>query len=129
MALYNARAPALPLPSLEYDQRQQDQFQYALRLYFNRLDTFLSTLATPAAGTTANRPVLDLQVGQFYFDTTINKPIYWDGTQWVNALGDPLVPVTGVQGTISVGSVLAGPLVPVTGVTSTTNIGTVLVTT
>jgi hypothetical protein len=106
MAIYNARAPALPLPPLDYDQRQQDQVQYALRLYFNRLDTFLSTLATPAAGTTADRPALDLQIGQFYFDTTLNKPTYWDGTQWIDALGGPLVAVTGVQGTINIGSVV-----------------------
>jgi hypothetical protein len=106
MPLYKARAPALPLPPIEYDQRQQDQVQYALRLYFNRLDTFLSTLATPAAGTTADRPVLELQVGQFYFDTTLNKPTYWDGTQWIDALGGPLVAVTGVQSTINIGSVV-----------------------
>ena len=106
MAIYSARAPALPLPPIDYDQRQQDQFQYALRLYFNRLDTFLATLATPAAGTTADRPVLDLQVGQFYFDTTLNKPTYWTGTQWIDALGGPLVAVTGVQSAINIGSVV-----------------------
>ena len=106
MAIYNARAPALPLAPIEYDQRQQDQFQYALRLYFNRLDTFLSTLATPASGPTADRPALDLQVGQFYFDTTLNKPTYWDGTQWIDALGGPLVAVTGVQSTLNIGSVV-----------------------
>jgi hypothetical protein len=106
MPLYRARAPALPTAPVEYDQRQQDQFGYALRLYFNRLDTFLSTLATPAAGTTADRPALDLQIGQFYFDTTLNKPTYWDGTQWIDALGGPLVAVTGVQSAINIGSVV-----------------------
>lgn len=40
MAFYNVRAPALPLPTPEYLQAQQDQFQNALRLYFNRLDNF-----------------------------------------------------------------------------------------
>lgn len=40
MPNYNVRAPALPLSPIEYDQRQQDQFQNALRLYFNRLDNF-----------------------------------------------------------------------------------------
>jgi hypothetical protein len=42
---YNIKAPALPLPPVEYDQRQQDQFQYALRLYFNRLDNYLAQLS------------------------------------------------------------------------------------
>lgn len=40
MANYNVRAPSLPLPPPEYLQAQQDQFQNALRLYFNRLDNF-----------------------------------------------------------------------------------------
>ena len=44
MANYNFRAPALPLSTFEYDQSQQDQFQYALRLYFNHLDEALLTL-------------------------------------------------------------------------------------
>jgi hypothetical protein len=36
--------PALPLAPIEYDQRQQDQFQYALRLYLNLLDKYLTDL-------------------------------------------------------------------------------------
>ena len=35
-------APLLPGATFEYDQRQQDQYSYALRLYFNLLDRFLS---------------------------------------------------------------------------------------
>ena len=42
---YNVRAPSLPLPTPEYNQSQQDQFQYALRLYFNRLDNYLTELS------------------------------------------------------------------------------------
>ena len=42
---YNVRAPALPLATPEYNQSQQDQFQYALRLYFNRLDNYLTELS------------------------------------------------------------------------------------
>lgn len=40
MTTYNVRSPALPLSTKDYDQRQQDQFQNALRLYFNRLDDY-----------------------------------------------------------------------------------------
>ena len=40
MTKYNVRAPALPLPPADYLQAQQDQFQNALRLYFNRLDAY-----------------------------------------------------------------------------------------
>ena len=50
MPLYKARAPALPLPPIDYDQAQQDQFQNALRLYFNRLDNFLTELSGNQGG-------------------------------------------------------------------------------
>lgn len=46
MAVYKVRAPALPLPTIEYEQRQQDQFQYALRLYFNQLDAYNQATAS-----------------------------------------------------------------------------------
>ena len=42
---YNIKAPALPLPTVEYEKSQQEQFQYALRLYFNRLDNYLAQLS------------------------------------------------------------------------------------
>lgn len=48
--VYKVRAPALPLSPFAYDQRQQDQFQNALRLYFNRLDDYLATLSTSGGG-------------------------------------------------------------------------------
>lgn len=37
-------APALPNYPANYDQRQQDQVNYALRLYFNLLDNYLAQL-------------------------------------------------------------------------------------
>jgi hypothetical protein len=44
--VYRLRAPALPIPTLEYDKAQQDQFENVLRLYFNRLDNYLAGLST-----------------------------------------------------------------------------------
>lgn len=38
------------------------------------------------SGTTSNRPT-NVLVGFQYFDTTINKPIFWDGTKWIDATG------------------------------------------
>jgi hypothetical protein len=43
-------APALPTFPVDYDQRQQDQHNYALRLYFNNLDNYLSTISGPVGG-------------------------------------------------------------------------------
>jgi len=40
MANYKVRSPALPIQPKEYDFSQMDQFQNALRLYFNRLDQY-----------------------------------------------------------------------------------------
>jgi hypothetical protein len=40
------------------------------------------------SGTTANRPAAtNFPKGAMYFDTTLNKPIYWTGTAWVDATG------------------------------------------
>jgi hypothetical protein len=87
MAFYNFKAPALPIPTPEYDTHQQELFSNALRLYFNRLDAFNIASSTPASGITAARPTTRLLVGQFYFDTTLGIPIWWDGTAWKNASG------------------------------------------
>lgn len=38
-------------------------------------------------GTTANRPTSDLYVGRPFFDTTLGKPVWYDGTNWVDATG------------------------------------------
>jgi hypothetical protein len=40
MPIYRVRSPALPIQPNEYDRSQMDQFQNALRLYFNRLDQY-----------------------------------------------------------------------------------------
>lgn len=33
------------------------------------------------------RPELSTEVGFQFFDTTLNKPIWWTGTKWVDATG------------------------------------------
>lgn len=39
------------------------------------------------SGTTAQRPNIDLYVSQPYFDTTLGKPIWWNGSVWKDAAG------------------------------------------
>jgi hypothetical protein len=80
-------APALPTAPSEYDQRRDDQLNQNLRIYFNNLDAFLTAISTPQAGITADRPTQNLQVGQFYYDTTLGIPIWYNGTVWKNASG------------------------------------------
>jgi hypothetical protein len=99
------KAPNLPIAPVDYRQLYQDQVLNALRLYFNQIDSFAQGVLIPASGTTANRPTANLQVGQYYFDTTLGYPIYWDGAQWINALGYPLIFLTGVKTIGRVGTV------------------------
>lgn len=41
MGYFSFRSPALPLPFPQYDARQQNELNRALRIYFNRFDNFL----------------------------------------------------------------------------------------
>jgi hypothetical protein len=84
----NFAAPNLPLFKNDYSRLDQDQFSNVLRLYFNLLDNYLLILATPPSGSTANRPTTNLAVGDYYFDTDLNLPIYYDGTDWIDAAGN-----------------------------------------
>ena len=43
--------------------------------------------ALRSSGTTTNRPTKNLFVGRTYFDTTLGKPIWYDGAGWVDATG------------------------------------------
>ena len=38
-------------------------------------------------GTTAGRPTSGRYVGMHFWDTTLNKPIWFNGTNWVDATG------------------------------------------
>jgi hypothetical protein len=105
MQLYNFRAPSLPIPSNEYSQRQQNQFQNALRLYFNRIDQFNLNVTIPNSGPSTSRPTQRLLVGQVFFDTTLDRPIWWNGEYWINAIGEPLLTITGVKTVGKVGTV------------------------
>lgn len=40
------------------------------------------------SGTTTQRPTTNLVIGMQYFDTTLGQPIWWNGTAWVDALGN-----------------------------------------
>ena len=85
------KAPNLPVAPVSYAQQYQDQILNVLRLYFNQIDNFAQSINIPNSGTTANRPIDSVQaplfIGQFYFDTTLGIPIWYNGTVWKNASG------------------------------------------
>jgi len=47
---------------------------------------FIEGRIVPQASTTLNRPA-DPNVGEMYFDTTLGKPIWHNGTDWIDATG------------------------------------------
>lgn len=50
------------------------------------IDVFGNPISTLYSGTSDNRPS-DVIKGTLYFDTTLNKPIWWTGSKWVDAIG------------------------------------------
>jgi hypothetical protein len=50
-------------------------------------EVFKSIRALQNSGTTAQRPTQGLYVGRPYFDTTLNRPIWYNGTAWQRADG------------------------------------------
>ena len=87
VTLLSPAPPNLPVAPVEYNQQYQDQIANVLRLYFVQLNNFTSGVIVPPSGTTTNRPTVKLQVGQYYFDTTLGIPIYWNGSNWINSTG------------------------------------------
>lgn len=55
-----------------------------LKLYLDSSNSEI--LQTVKVGTSSNRPA-DPPLGTMYFDTTLNRPIWWNGKEWVDADG------------------------------------------
>ena len=47
--------------------------------------TALTELQIPDAGRV--RPTMGLRSGQVFFDTVLGKPVWWNGSAWVDATG------------------------------------------
>jgi hypothetical protein len=92
LQLQPTKAPNLPIAPVEYAQQYQDQLSNAFRLYFAQIDNITQALTIPDSGATLDRPIdtgpIKLRVGQFYFDTTLGLPIWWDGSDWIDAAGN-----------------------------------------
>lgn len=57
-----------------------------LRQLFTDLTSILQRIAgannNPDEGVTGGRPTQQLTIGQFFFDTTLGKPVWWSGSSW-----------------------------------------------
>lgn len=51
--------------------------------WYNLSNNFKSSLSVKGE----TRPELSTEIGFQFFDTTLNKPIWWTGTKWVDATG------------------------------------------
>ena len=78
MALINT-PPQTPVIAADGNNDQ------AWTTFFSNAFTILTSVSQ--SGTTADRPVKLLWVGRTYFDTTINRPIWYSGTNWIKADG------------------------------------------
>jgi hypothetical protein len=82
--VYRVRSPALPLQPIEYDKSQQDQFQNALRLYFNRLDEYLAALSTSggSGGSQLYFPFIEASYNAVQYATATNTAtiVNWNTT-------------------------------------------------
>lgn len=93
MAFYKTRAPALPTAPGTYNQKQQDQFSYALRLYFNRLDSALQELSNVSGGSLISFPFISASDSTDQLATASNTPtvVTWNTLEGGNGftLGAP----------------------------------------
>lgn len=66
----------------------KDQNQFEIKESFQRNAVTIDGILylDKNIGNTSNRPIRASK-GFQYFDTTINKPIFWDGSKWIDATG------------------------------------------
>jgi hypothetical protein len=86
MSWYNFRAPSLPLPPADYDQRREDQFANVLRIYFNQLDSSLYLLSSNTGGGVLRLPFIEALDSGTQYATGNNTPtiVNWDTTSLGN---------------------------------------------
>lgn len=103
MPKYKVVAPSLPLSPFDYDQRQQDQFQSVLRLYFNRLDNFLAELSGNQGGGSIGFPFIAASDSTDQLATASNTPtvVAWNTLDagngfTLNAPGTATAQVSGI---------------------------------
>lgn len=48
---------------------------------------WIVTFDVQNSGATADRPTENIYVGKLYFDTDLGIPVWWNGTDWIDATG------------------------------------------
>lgn len=74
-----------PPPNQSAAQDQQGNISSPWQQFHS--EVFKALIALQTSGTTAQRPTKGLYVGRPYFDVTLNRPIWYTGTNWIRADG------------------------------------------
>lgn len=103
---YSIHKLDVPIPMTDIAEMQASEAEF-VRLYFTEIESILYRRIADAtegdyasnvqgywvkvndslAVTTTNRPTTNLKVGQYVFDSTLLKPIWYTGTGWIDATG------------------------------------------
>jgi hypothetical protein len=81
--------PKLPItfPSLTIATNDVPSLQRLFQDLARAIQQIVGANNNPDQGPTAQRPKVQLAIGQTFFDVSLDQPIWWDGTQWVTAAG------------------------------------------
>lgn len=90
-----SRAPNLPIAPVEYDQRFQEQYSNALRLYFAEIDNLASGYATGNFGRSVKFPHIAAQYNAIQYATANNTPTLVKWSSLDTAYGFTLNTVSG----------------------------------
>ena len=58
-----------------------------VRIYTKKVDGTVVDVTAPRIGTTVERPV-PAYVGEKFYDTDLGIPVWYNGTEWTNAIGE-----------------------------------------
>lgn len=83
----SAAASGTPVTVQATTERAAGYFFRGKRGGTTYFDVRADGLISGGSSTTAARPTGTIRAGAQWFDTTLNKPIWWNGTVWVDATG------------------------------------------
>lgn len=83
---FSTEKPENTIGAIFYDE---NSYKINYQYHFSAWRELISIkVGTKTSGNNTERPSLDaIYNGFFYFDTTLNKPIWWTGEKWVDATG------------------------------------------
>jgi hypothetical protein len=121
--------PIITPPPLQDAIQEETSITPPWQAWTKSVYTVANTVAQ--SGITANRPAGKF-IGQQYFDTTLTKPVFYDGSTWIQISGSSVGTVTdmsvvtanGISGTVATGSTTPAVTLALGAITPTTIVAT-----